>query len=477
MSETTSTAADSSVADRALHDLVYLAGASDSAERIRINAGPLSLNTRFHVAEAASAALSAGGLIASQLLDDGPRDVSVATRAAEASLMSYQFLHYSDAQRAPALRQRGDAPLGGFMQTGDGRWMFMHAGFPHNTESLLNLLGNPADRDGVKRALAKWQAPELEREIMQRGLCSAMVREPDEWDASALSSLLVSRPIVDIIQVGDADPLVPEATGSRPLDGYRVLDMTRVLAGPTCARTLASYGAEALRVGAEHLPSVPMFVTDTGHGKRTAYLDLREDSDCRQLDALLAEAHVFSQGYRTGAMERLGFGVPDVASKRPGIVYVSINCYGHEGPLRSTPGWEQLAQTVTGVAHMHGEHVNDGEPMLQPAAVTDYTTGYLAAFGALVALKRQRELGGTYWVRVSLSRTAMWLRSLGLRNGVAPSSIDDDEAETISMTSETLWGTVKHLQPAVAIDGTEVTWKQPAMPLGSSEAAWKSVKT
>ena len=442
-------------------------------EQVEMTDQDRALETRFRVAEAATAALAAGGAIAGSLM--GNHRTRISTRAAEASLMSYHFLRYHDSAKAPPERTAQQTrPVGGFMQTGDGRWMYMHPGFPHNTEALMQILGNPKDRPAAQRALEKRTAPDLEKEIWTKGLCSAMVRSPSEWDESTHCQFLSCRPVVDIIQIGDADPIGPKTSLGRPLNGFRVLDLTRVLAGPTCARTLASYGAETLRIGAEHLPSVPMFVTDTGHGKRTAFLNLQEKKPREQLNKLLSEAHVFSQGYRTGAMERLGFGLNEVAQKRPGIVYVSINCYGHEGPMRKIPGWEQLAQTVSGMAFEHGRHVNKGTPLLQPAAVTDYTTGYLAALGTLTALKRQREFGGTYWVRVSLTRTAMWLRSLGFRDNTHNEPIGSKEQKKLTMSSETSWGKITHLAPAVAIDGTEVTWKQPSMPLGQSNAEWQT---
>ena len=349
--------------------------------------------------------------------------------------------------------------------------MYIHPGFPHNTESLLEVLGDPRDEDEARRAIAGWEALRLEQEIMRRGLCSAMLREPDEWDTSPMGRILNSRPVVEIIQVGDADPR-RAAGGARPLTDYKVLDLTRVLAGPTCARTLASYGAQVIRIGARDLPHVRLFVAETGLGKRSAHVDLKTDTGRVKLRELIGEADVFSQGYRTGALERQGFGVAEVVRAKPGIVYVSINCYGHEGPWRSVPGWEQLAQTVTGMAYLHGNSHNDGRPQLQPAAVTDYTTGYLAAYGALVALLRQREQGGSYWVRVSLARTGVWMRSLGLREAVAHRPFDDEEITDLRAIAQTEWGAMHHLRPAVELSNTDVLWQQPPVSLGSHTPAF-----
>src|SRR5208283_4393221 len=140
---------------------------------------------------------------------------------------------------------------------------------------------------------------------------------------------------------------------ARPLSGVRVLDLTRVLAGPTCARTLAEHGAEVLHVRSPRLPSIEPFVIDTNPGKRSCYLDLDGQEDLEQLRALVRDAHVFSQGYRPGSFARRGFAPEALAQMRTGIIVVSINCYGYEGPFAGRSGWELLAHTVTGMAHDH----------------------------------------------------------------------------------------------------------------------------
>jgi crotonobetainyl-CoA:carnitine CoA-transferase CaiB-like acyl-CoA transferase len=277
-----------------------------------------------------------------------------------------------------------------------------------------------------------------------------------------------------------AKPIPLPNRSDRPLDGVRVLDLTRVLAGPTCARTLAMYGADAMRIGARDLPSIPLFVADTGLGKRSAFVDLKTDAGRATLRGLVAECDVFSQGYRSGALERLGFGVADVIAQKRGAVYVSINCYGHEGEWRPRPGWEQLAQTVTGMAYTHGRdvHARADRPELLPAAVNDYTTGYLAAFGAMVALLKRAQVGGSYWVRVSLARTAMWVRSLGLASAlpdVAP--LDEVELATLRTRVDTAWGPLEHLAPAVSVDGLSVGWRAPPVPLGTHAPSFATAST
>lgn len=460
---------DQPVARSALDQLLAAGGISGDAA---FDSGPLALDTRFHIGEGVSAALAAGGIAATRLaerrgLNGGA--VTVNTRLAEESLRSYSHLTFDDPTAVAALQRHRELEPG-YHQTADGRWFFLHPAFPHNTKGLMDLL-DVATPGELPAAVGRWNAAELEQAVADRGLCSAMARSAEEWDESEAGQVLNTRPVVDIVQIGDTDPIdPPSGAGDRPLSGINVLDLTRVLAGPTCARTLASYGATATRIGAEHLPSIALFTVDTGFGKRSRFLDLRQSAGRDSLRSMVAEADVFSQGYRTGAMDRLGFGVADVAAMKPGIVYVSINCYGHEGSWRTRPGWEQLAQTVTGMGVEHGQSHNDGVPMLQPAAVTDYTTGYLAAYGAMVALARRAEVGGSYWVRVSLSRTAVFYRSLGLRPDVLAEAVTGAELDDMRAVTATDWGDVHHLRPAVRIGRASadnpVRWDLPPVPLG-----------
>jgi hypothetical protein len=301
-----------------------------------------------------------------------------------------------------------------------------------------------------------------------------MARTPEEWDASEQGRILAARPLVEVVKIGDSVPEPFAKAGDAPLSSIRVLDLTRVLAGPTCARTLAQFGAETMVISSPNLPSVPFFVTDTGHGKLAAYADLATEDGREALRTLVQQGDVFSQGYRQGALERLGFGPLELAQLRPGIVYTAINCYGHEGPWRSRPGWEQLAQTVTGMAAVHG---GDGAPQLQPAAVTDYTTGFLAAFGTMLALQRRALYGGSYLVRVSLVQTAKWIRGLGTSGierlpEVVP--LSSDEIASFSIASETGFGRMTHLRPPGQMSRTPPRWTRGVVPLGTHPPVWPS---
>lgn len=282
-------------------------------------------------------------------------------------------------------------------------------------------------------------------------------------------------PLVELIRIGEAPAGELSLSAGRPLERIKVLDMTRVLAGPTCGRTLASHGADVLRIGAAHLPTIEPFVADTGHGKRFATLDFGIKEDASTLEDLAAEADISVQGYRPGALARHGLGPDHLAELRPGIIYVSLNCYGHEGPLAQRAGWEQLAQSATGMARHHSDETGGAgmAPTLMPAAATDYTTGYLAAFGALAALRRQRHEGGSWHVRVSLARTAMWMMDLGAADHRKADPITEDEVVELSDERDTALGRMRFLRPPDMLSVTPSHWDLPPPVQGTSNPIWK----
>jgi crotonobetainyl-CoA:carnitine CoA-transferase CaiB-like acyl-CoA transferase len=241
-----------------------------------------------------------------------------------------------------------------------------------------------------------------------------------------------------------------------------------MLAGPACGRVLAEHGADVLAITSPVIENPLAFVIDTGHGKRSAFLDLEGAEDAARLSELAAGADVFVQGFRTGALARRGFSPEQLADLRPGIVYVSINCYGHEGPFVERPGWEQLAQSVAGIAARQG---SEERPKLLPAAACDYTTGYLGALGTIAALACRAREGGSWHVRVSLARTAMWFDDLGTTcDPDVASGVDDREAWMAS--AETAYGSLTYLRPVVEMSRTPARWDLPTAPLGSHEPAW-----
>ncbi|MDP7549446.1 MAG: CoA transferase, partial [Alphaproteobacteria bacterium] len=336
---------------------------------------------------------------------------------------------------------------------------------------VLGCEPNPAS---VAGAVAQWDALDLEAAIDEARACGAMVRGNAEWLAHPHGQALAAKPIVEIFKIADGDP-EPFPAGERPqvdrpLGGIRALDLTRILAGPVAARTLAENGADVLMVAAEHLPQIAEHVMDTSHGKRSCFLNLKTTEGAARLTELARGADVFSQGYRPGMLEDLGFGPEDLARIRPGIVYLSISCFGADGPFSHRAGWEQVAQTVTGLCHEGGE---GDRPGLLPAAACDYTTGYLGAYGALLALARRAREGGSYHVRVSLCQSGMFIYRQGKTVFAEPNmDLTRAERDALCIDTQPARGPLRHLGPVLRLSETQPHWTRPTPVLGGDAAEW-----
>ncbi len=353
-------------------------------------------------------------------------------------------------------------------QCRDGRWILPHFNLPHLHDRVIGVLGCESNADAVAKAISKWDSHELEEAIATAGACGSIVRSNAEWLEHPHGKMLSAKPLVEITKIGETEP-IPFPAGERPLSGIRVLDLTRILAGPMAARTLAENGADVLMVTAEHLPQVPEHVKDTSHGKRSTFLDLNNADDRATIKKLIKNADVFSQGYRPGIMDKFGLSPEQVAKERPGIVYLSISCYGHGGPFSSRPGWEQIAQAATGICLDNG----DARPKLLPASACDYTTGYNGAYGVLLALARRAREGGSYHVRVSLCRSGMYVYKQGHVQYSKPNmELSDAELDAIMIESSGGQGTLKHLGPVLQMSETKPYWDKASPRLGSSRPEW-----
>jgi crotonobetainyl-CoA:carnitine CoA-transferase CaiB-like acyl-CoA transferase len=433
------------------------------------------LPTPFRITETSTAALAAVGLAVSDLWEirtGRPQKIALDTRRATASLRSG---HYLVMEGQPV--DFGRHTIMGVYPAKNGRWSYLHCNFPNHREAALKVLGVPEDREAVRKAVARWDAQELEEAIIAAKGAGGMVRTMREWAEHPQGKAVASLPLMEIIRIGDAPP-EPLPAGDRPLSGVRVLDLTRVIAGPTCARTLAEHGADVLKVTAAHLPSLGRQEYDTGHGKLSAQLDLREAKDVETLKGLVREADVFSQGYRPGTLGSRGFSPEALAALRPGIVCVSLCAFSHAGPWASRRGFDTVIQTVSGITHRQGELFPGAEPGPQfyPVSAIDYLTGYLMAFGAMVALARRTREGGSWLVRISLAQVGRWLVAQGevpeseLKN--AHKEFKPEELERWSMTSDTPVGRLRHLAPVLQLSETPPRWARPTVPLGHHQPVW-----
>lgn len=362
----------------------------------------------------------------------------------------------------------------GLYRARDG-WVRVHANFAHHREGALRLLGlDPATatREIAGQAMLQWDALAFEAAAAERGLVAAAVRSFAEWDATEQGRAVAAQPLLTIARIGDADPLPLPAldAAQRPLHGVRVLDLTRILAGPVGGRALAAYGADVMLLNAPHLPNIEA-IADTSRGKRSALLDLRTGEGRAAMARLLGDAHVFLQGYRPGGLARLGYGAEDVAAQRPGIVCVSLSAYGTQGPWRERRGFDSLVQSATGFNLAEAQAAGTPErPRALPMQILDQATGYLIAFAAAAALRRQQLEGGSWHVQVSLAQTGCWLRHLGRVAGgfaVEPAAL----APWLE-TSASGFGELRAVRHSARLGRTPAGWTLPSMPPGSSPTHW-----
>jgi crotonobetainyl-CoA:carnitine CoA-transferase CaiB-like acyl-CoA transferase len=461
----------------ALRSILPAAGIpADRAASVEIAGGtdPI-LPTPFRIGVAGTATLAATGLAAADLweLRSGRRQsVAVNVRHATASLRSGHYMKLGDGE----VSTRRNSIMGVY-PTKDGRWSYVHANFPNHRAAALGVLGVPEDREAVARAVLTWNAADLEEAIIAAKGAGGMVRTHAEWAQHPQAAAIAALPLLEIVKIGEAPP-EPLPPGTRPLSGVRVLDLTRVLAGPTCARTLAEHGADVMKITGAHLPNLGYQEFDTGHGKLNAQLDLREQKDVATLHGLVREADVFSQGYRPGTLGSRGLSPEELAAIRPGLVYVSLCAFSHVGPWASRRGFDTVVQTVSGITSRQAEVVpgKTPGPQFYPVSAIDYCTGYLMAFGAMVALNRRAREGGSWLVRTSLAQIGKWIVDLGevpeAAARDAPAEFTPDELEKWSMVTDTPSGKLRHLRPVVQMSETPTYWARPSVPLGYHQPVW-----
>lgn len=448
------------------------------------------LPSSFDVATAAQASLGAAAAAAAalwQLRTGRQQAVQVDRTHAALECSGYFAL---DGQ-VPSLWDKlsGLYPCGG--PAGEGGWVRIHANFTHHRDGALRLLGLPpgdtTERVAVAQALQAWLALDFEQAAADAGLVVAAARSFAQWDAHPQALAMADHPVVRIEPIA---PAVGGGTGSpghwpaitaaqRPLHGLRVLDLTRILAGPVAGRCLAAYGAEVLLVNGPHLPNIEA-IADTSRGKRSAVIDLRDAAGRTRLDALAGRAHVFLQGYRPGALAALGFSAEALAQRHPGIVVASLSAYGTEGPWAGRRGFDSLVQTATGFNLAEAEAAGADTPRAMPMQILDYAAGHLLAFGIQAALWRQATQGGSWQVRVTLAGVGAWLRSLGrvadglaaLRPDVAPYL--EDSPCGFGPDGGPGTATLRAMRHAATFSATPAGWVQPSMPPGSHPPAWLS---
>ena len=446
-------------------------------QRVTLAGADPVLPSSFAVGTAAQAALAAGALAAAELgrqRNGLQQQLTVDMRHAALEACTHFLIDGLALQLWDKLS--GLYPCGG--DDGANGWVRIHTNFAHHRDGALRLLDLPAgsgpEQVDVRHALQRWSALDFEQAAADAGLVVAALRRFDEWDTHPQGQAVAALPLLQWTRLSDAPPrtLPPLPLNSRPLQGVRVLDLTRILAGPVGTRALAAHGADVLLVNSPHLPNIEA-LAETSRGKLSAHADLREPAGRAAFEAVLRDAHVFVQGYRPGGLQQLGYGAQALAERHPGIVVVSLSAYGSAGPWAGRRGFDSLVQTASGFNVAEAQAFGRGPPRALPMQVLDHATGHLMALAASAALLRQQREGGSWGVQVSLARTGNWLRGLGrVADGFAAAK--PDFAPYLE-TTDSGFGRLSALRHAAQLSHTPTDWPRQSMPPGTHALAWPVV--
>jgi crotonobetainyl-CoA:carnitine CoA-transferase CaiB-like acyl-CoA transferase len=378
-------------------------------------------------------------------------------------------------------------------ETKDGRYANITGIYPHLYDRALNLLKAAPNREAITQAVKTWNADELEAAIMENRAVGAIHRTAAEWARHPEGQTLAARPLIDIVKIADSPPVAWTPSPTQPLTGIKVLALTHVIAGSTTARTLSEYGAEILQIARDQSFEHEALWTDVNVGMRSTFLNLNRPDHKQALEALVPQADVFIEGFSGRSIERLGFGLQDVLRMRggAGVVYMSMRCFSWDGPWKERAGFDMEALTVSGGTFIEGggrapelgdEYPEAGmagsSPSFPPTLVlNDYIAGYLGAAGVLAALRRRAREGGSYHVRISLTRAAMWYLTLGVfpTREVDVSKPEHRMVPPQTVKGQTCYGETLRLAPLAKLSKTPGHWPDPLLRVrGADLPQWRA---
>ena len=442
-------------------------GAADAV----VFGGDGDLPSYFAVTDLAAASVAAAALAVEQLLvaqGGAARAVRVDRRLA--SLWFGWSLHPVGWERPPLW----DAVAGDYA-TADG-WIRLHTNARHHRDAALAVLGCAPDREVVARAVGAWRGEALEAAVVGQGGCAAVMRSAAEWRGHPQGRAIAAEPLIAITTepAGGASGSAEAACGwaatpTRPLAGLKVLDLTRVLAGPVATRFLAGYGADVLRIDPPGW-SEPGVIPEVTLGKRCARLDLTQPADRAIFEGLLAEADILVHGYRADALERMGYGEHMRHQRNPGLIDVALDAYGWTGPWAGRRGFDSLVQMSSGIAAHGMRQQGASKPVPLPVQALDHATGYLIAAAVVRGLLYRLQDRRAMQARLSLARVAEFLVTHPAAAGVPLAA--GGEADLAAELEQTEWGPARRYRVPAGIDGAPMRWDRPASSLGSAAPRW-----
>ncbi|MBP0597431.1 CoA transferase [Herbaspirillum sp. LeCh32-8] len=459
----------SPVASRMLAEIWRaLDGAPAALSSVRL-AGSGALPSVFATSDLAQASVAAAGLAVAGLLEASGHGLPVVECDRRLASMWFSSSLRAQGWTPPAL---WDSVAGDY-RTVDG-WIRLHTNAPHHRAAALQVLeldAQNASREEVGRAVARWNGGELETAIVGNKGCAAEMRSREQWARHPQGMAVAAEPLVARESFDAAGTRRAVLDPARPLAGIRVLDLTRVLAGPTATRFLAGLGADVLRIDPVWWDE-PGVVPEMTLGKRCAHLDLSAAQDRRQLERLLAQADVLVQGYRPQALEHLGLGAARRRALNPALVDVALDAYGWSGPWAGRRGFDSLVQMSSGIADAGMQLLGKDKPGPLPVQALDHATGYLLAAAALRGLTRREQAGEGSAYRLSLARTAQLLAAHPAQ-GIEPDFAAETPDDLGAAQEDTVWGPARRLRAPLQIASVPLRWDLPASPLRSASAQWR----
>jgi crotonobetainyl-CoA:carnitine CoA-transferase CaiB-like acyl-CoA transferase len=368
-------------------------------------------------------------------------------------------------------------PIAGDYPTRDG-WIRLHTNAPHHRRAALSVLAAAEEKSAVAAAVAAMDGEALEAEIVAAGGCAATMRTAEAWSRHAQGSAVAAEPLIAWRSAPLSFALPPRGKPdpARPLAGIRVLDLTRVLAGPVGSRLLAAFGADVLRIDPPDWDE-PGVIPEVTVGKRCVGLDLEVPADRARFEQLLASADVLIHGYRPGALARLGYDEASIRARNPALVDVALCAYGWTGPWSGRRGFDSLVQMSCGIAEAGQRWAGAARPTPLPVQALDHATGYLMAAAAIRGLAVRRDHGLATTARLSLARTAALLVAAGDAPPGVPIAGETD-ADRMPQIEATDWGEARRLRLPFAVAGIEGRFERPARRLRSEpderSATWES---
>jgi hypothetical protein len=432
------------------------------------------LPSHFDVTGLATASVAAATLAAAEFLAarDGtrPLPVTVGSRQACAAFAA-EGLFTPVGWDLPDLWD----PIAGNYQAQDG-WIRLHTNYAYHRAAVERLLG-AADRESVQAAVTGWKAEDLETAVVEAGGCAAVMRTRADWLASPAGQATATAPLVLA-----AERQLPPGKGAfsgsgaagdpRPYSGVRVLDLTRVIAGPVGTRFLAAYGADVLRVDPPGFAEVPALLPETTTGKRSAALNLKTADGRAAFEELVATADVLVTGLRANALERLDYDDEALADLNPALIIASLDAYGWDGPWRDRRGFDSLVQMSAGIAAAGAAAAGADHPVPLPVQALDHGCGYLIAAAVGRALTRRLAESVVSRIRVSLIGTANLLWSLPRHDDLGEQPPMPKPSDFRLMDTRTAWGPARRVPPPGEIAGVHPEWRVEAGPLGRHQPTW-----